>query len=140
MLYVVTALYCEAKPWIQTFSLKKNVTSQRFQLFQNDNICTIDTDSELLSAFPADGYTTPPWYQLLCHAHCEPVPANAELAAEMIDHWARMERLGLIWREGSAVFCTVRLWEAADEPAAGWLALSLGRAALAASREEENKP
>ena len=100
----------------------------------------IDTDSELLSAFPADGYTTPPWYQLLCHAHCEPVPANAELAAEMIDHWARMERLGLIWREGSAVFCTVRLWEAADEPAAGWLALSLGRAALAASREEENKP
>ena len=70
----------------------------------------------------------------------EPVPADADLAVEMIDHWARMERLGLIWQEGRAVFCTVRLWEAADEPAAKWLALSLGRAALAASQEEENKP
>ena len=100
----------------------------------------IDPENALLSAFPADDYTTPPWYPLLKRAHCEPVPADAELAVEMIDHWARMERLGLIWQEGRAVFCTVRLWEAADEPAAKWLALSLGRAALAASQEEENKP
>ena len=100
----------------------------------------IDPENALLSAFPADDYTTPPWYPLLKRAHCEPVPADAELAVEMIDHWARMERLGLIWQEGKAVFCTVRLWEAADEPAAKWLALSLGRAALAASQEEENKP
>lgn len=50
MLYVVTALYCEAKPWIQTFALKKNTTSQRFQIFQNDSICLVITKQGKLNA------------------------------------------------------------------------------------------
>ncbi len=96
----------------------------------------IRPDSPLLAGFPADGYTTPPWYPLLRHAHCEPVGTGTEPAAEMIDHWARMQRLGLIWQEGKAVFCTIRLWEIAREPAAGWLAASLAKTALAAAQED----
>ena len=50
MIYVVTALYCEAKPWIHTFSLKKNIASSRFQIFQNDNICLVITQQGKLNA------------------------------------------------------------------------------------------
>ena len=90
----------------------------------------IDPESPLLRRFPTEEYTTPPWYPLLRHAHAEPVSLKETLTVEMIDHWARMERLGLIWRKGKTVFCTVRLWEIPDEPAAGWLAAALAGAAL----------
>lgn len=50
MIYVVTALYCEAKPWIQAFSLKKNATSLKFQIFQNDNLCLVITKQGKINA------------------------------------------------------------------------------------------
>lgn len=41
MIYIVTALHCEAKPLIDHFSLKKNADSQKFDLFQSDRIALI---------------------------------------------------------------------------------------------------
>ena len=38
MLYIVTALYIEAKPLISLFNLKKDNTYRKFQVFSNENI------------------------------------------------------------------------------------------------------
>lgn len=38
MLYIVTALYIEAKPLISLFNLKKDNTYTKFQVFSNENI------------------------------------------------------------------------------------------------------
>ena len=38
MLYIVTALYIEAKPLISLFNLKKDNTFTKFQVFSNENI------------------------------------------------------------------------------------------------------
>lgn len=38
MIYVVTALFIEAKPWIQLYSLKRDPTQKHFQLFYNDTM------------------------------------------------------------------------------------------------------
>ena len=90
----------------------------------------IDPEDPLLARFPAQEHTTPPWYPLLRHAHAEPVAAQSGLTAELIDHWARMERFGILWREGDRVYTTIRLWELPDEPAARWFAFSVAEALL----------
>lgn len=41
MIYIVTALHCEAKPLIDHFDLKKDADSPKFDLFQNDRIALI---------------------------------------------------------------------------------------------------
>ena len=50
MLYIVTALYCEAKPWIKTYCLKKDTASKRFQIFYSDEIVLIITNQGKLNA------------------------------------------------------------------------------------------
>ncbi|MBS9776373.1 MAG: hypothetical protein KGV57_04725 [Fusobacterium sp.] len=41
MIYIITALYIEAKPLIENFSLKKNNKFNKFQVFSNEKICLI---------------------------------------------------------------------------------------------------
>lgn len=50
MLYIATALYQEATPWIQAFSLKKNNDFTRFQVFSNEKICVLVTGTGPLHA------------------------------------------------------------------------------------------
>ena len=78
-----------------------------------------------LAGFPADEYTTPPWYRLLRHAHCEVMDAHAEMVAEMIDNTERCDEMGVIYLADGVPHCTIRLWEIADEPEARQLARSL---------------
>ena len=41
MIFIVTALYHEAKPIIDFFELKKKQTANKFQIFQDENIVLI---------------------------------------------------------------------------------------------------
>lgn len=50
MIYLACALYCEAQPWIQQFSLKKDLNSKRFQIFFNDSIRLIITKTGKVNA------------------------------------------------------------------------------------------
>jgi len=50
MLYVVTALYCEAKPFILLYSLKRDLTLKNYQLFSNDSIRLIITQTGKINA------------------------------------------------------------------------------------------
>lgn len=85
----------------------------------------IDPAHPILSGFPAEKWTTPPWYRLLKHAHCEPLTEACELPVQMIDNVTRADRLGVLWISGGRVHTTLRLWEAADEPEARALAGSI---------------
>ena len=51
MLYIATALYLEASPFIKEFGLKKNLTHTKFEVFESDEITLIITGvSELQAA------------------------------------------------------------------------------------------
>ena len=85
----------------------------------------IEKDHAALAGFPADEYTTPPWYRLLAHAHCEPLDQPADMAVEMIDNVERCQRLGILYEKDGVMHCTIRLWEIAHEPEAQCLAACL---------------
>ena len=70
----------------------------------------IDAAHPWVSRFALDYCTTPAWYQLIQHAHCE----NANCAApvvQMIDNTERCQRLCLLWEEDGVPHSTFRLWE-----------------------------
>lgn len=50
MLMVVTALYCEAKPFIQHYHLKKNNEINIFQVFRNEEVLLIITNTGSIAA------------------------------------------------------------------------------------------
>ena len=61
MLYIATALYPEAKPFITAFSLKQLHEHNKFQIFANDVICLIITGSGTLRASIAISYLFQHW-------------------------------------------------------------------------------
>lgn len=85
----------------------------------------IDPEHKALAGFPTEDYTTPPWYRLLRHAHCEVLDAPCDMAAEMIDNVERCDRMGIIYVKDGVLHCTIRLWEIAQEPEAQCLAACL---------------
>lgn len=85
----------------------------------------IDKEDTALAGFPAEDYTTPPWYPILAHAHCEPLDALAVPVVEMIDNVERCQRLGILYRKDGYMHLTARLWENADMPEVKAFALSL---------------
>lgn len=93
----------------------------------------IDPDHKALQGFPAEDYTTPPWYRLLRHAHCEVLDTPADMAVEMIDNVERCDRMGIIYVQEGVLHCTIRLWEIANEPETQCLAACL------LNWKEENK-
>ncbi|WP_313129072.1 5'-methylthioadenosine/S-adenosylhomocysteine nucleosidase family protein [Anaerocolumna sp.] len=50
MIYISTALYCEAQPFIQHYNLKKDMTESKFQIFRNDTIILIITKTGSINA------------------------------------------------------------------------------------------
>lgn len=50
MIYLATALYCEAKPWIEGYHLKKDTSSKDFQIFQNESLVLIITKTGKVNA------------------------------------------------------------------------------------------
>ena len=87
----------------------------------------IDTAHPALAGFPCDAWTTPPWYRLLKHAHCQSLPEACELPVQMIDNVTRAGRLGILWIQDGLLHTTLRLWEVSDEPEARCLGDSLAR-------------
>ncbi len=85
----------------------------------------IDTDHPALKGFAAESHTTPVWYRILAHAHCEPVRADIRPAVQMIDNVERCLRLGILYEEGETAFLTARLWEDPEAPEVKAFALSL---------------
>ncbi len=61
MLFIATALYPEAKPFITAFSLKQLHEHTKFQIFTNDFICLIITGSGALRASIAISYLFQHW-------------------------------------------------------------------------------
>lgn len=47
MVFIVTALYCETKPFIDGFALKKYNLINKFQVFKNEEIVLVVTKGEL---------------------------------------------------------------------------------------------
>ena len=70
----------------------------------------INTESPLLHGFTQEEYTTPAWYELLQHAHCENVDCPNPVV-QMIDNTERCQRLNLLWEEDGVLHMTFRLWE-----------------------------
>ncbi len=85
----------------------------------------INPAHKALAGFPAEEYTTPPWYRLLRHAHCEVLDRPADMAVEMIDNVERCDRMGIVYVQDGVLHCTIRLWEIADQPEAQCLAACL---------------
>ena len=56
MIYFVTALYCEAKPLIDYFSLKKNSQIRKFQIFEANEVCLVLSKPGKLNAAIATTY------------------------------------------------------------------------------------
>lgn len=68
MIYISTALYCEAQPFIGHYNLKKDMTESKFQIFRNDSILLIITKTGSINA--AIGVT------YLCTGH---IPGPSDL-------------------------------------------------------------
>lgn len=85
----------------------------------------IDPQHPALRGFPAEEYTTPPWYRMLAHAHCEVLDQPERMAVEMIDNVERCRRMGILYEKDGVLHCTIRLWEIAGEPEAQCLAACL---------------
>ncbi len=50
MIYITTALYAEAKPFIECFSLKKDLTQNKIQLFSSNTILLLVTGCGILNS------------------------------------------------------------------------------------------
>ncbi|MGN0648932.1 MAG: hypothetical protein ACI4KM_00700 [Oscillospiraceae bacterium] len=85
----------------------------------------INPDSPLLAGFPCESFTTPQWYDIVSHSHSAELTADIVPDVWVIDNPQRAKRLGLLWREGSAVCCSARLWEVADSVAVKHFAASV---------------
>lgn len=79
-----------------------------------------------LADFPSEEYSTPPWFNIVMHSHCEDLTeSGAEPIVWVIDNLERARKLALLYETDGLVVCTSRLWEIADEPEVGAFALSL---------------
>ncbi len=85
----------------------------------------IDDSHPALSFFSTEKYTTPAWYHILAHAHCECLNAGIHPIVQMIDNVERCQRLGILYQEQDVVHLTARLWEDADFPEVKAFAWSL---------------
>ncbi len=87
---------------------------------------SVDAAHPLLHLFPTENYTTPVWYDLLCHAHCESVK-DARMIVQMIDNPYRCGRFGILYEQEDRLYLTSRLWEAPQSASVKAFAASLVR-------------
>lgn len=93
MLMIVTALYCEAKPFIQYYHLSKKQELNKFQVFQNEDITLLLTEPGSLAAAAAVTYLCtlyPPGYSDfminigICGTRDKNLPAGSMLLCNKI--------------------------------------------------------
>ena len=88
----------------------------------------IEQQSELLSGFMTEYYTTPQWYAIVSHSHCAELDGtDIQPDVWVIDNPERRKKLALLYRDNSVVCCTSRLWEIADRIEVKHFAASLVR-------------
>ena len=102
--------------------------------------CLIDRKHPALKLFPAEEYSTPDWYFLVTHSHCEDLSDSAiEPIVWFIDNPERAQKLALLYEQptqnGKVMTCTSRLWEIAGRPEVRWFAASIARYLLQKNRE-----
>ena len=90
----------------------------------------IDNESTLFTEFPTSDHSTPQWFNIVMHSHCEDLDGTDIIPAVWaIDNPDRAKRLGVLYQletEGRKLtVCTSRLWEIADKPEVRWFAKSL---------------
>ncbi|MHC6180416.1 hypothetical protein ACYUJ6_11245 [Clostridium sp. JNZ X4-2] len=56
MVFISTALYCEAEPFIKKFSLKKDNSINKFQVFKNDEIVIVISNTGIVNQVSACSY------------------------------------------------------------------------------------
>lgn len=91
MLYIATALYAEAQPFVAAFSLKQLQTHTKFQIFTSDYVCLIITGSGPLRASIAISYlfnhmTIHPNDLLLNFGLCGTTDPNVTLGSTYVFH------------------------------------------------------
>ncbi len=80
----------------------------------------VDTSSRYLSSFPCENYSTPQWFEIAMHSHCDIIDGtDITPAVQPIDNTERCHKLGLLYeletKSGKLLVCTSRLWEIADK-------------------------
>ena len=89
----------------------------------------IDKNEAVLDGFPTESFTTPLWYELVSHAHCEDLTGtDIKPSVMMIDNPDRCRKLGILYRRDGVLCCTMRLWEAADKEEAKLFAAGIVKA------------
>lgn len=78
----------------------------------------IHENEVLQKGFLAQKYSTPQWYHLVMHSHCEVLDnkGNVELLIQPIDNIERCHKLGMLYYDEGILVCTVRLYEVATLP------------------------
>lgn len=103
--------------------------------------CLIEKDHPALADFPTEIYSTPEWYEIVTHSHCEELDGSETAIVRVIDNPDRAKNLGLLYEiqteTGTLLVCTARLWEAADKPEVRQLAGSLFRYLTSPTKGEE---
>lgn len=93
--------------------------------------CLIEKDHPALADFPTETYSTPEWYELVTHSHCEELDGSEAAIVRVIDNPDRAKNFGLLYETktetGTLLVCTARLWEAAEKPEVRRFAESLFR-------------
>ena len=90
----------------------------------------IDKENEVFTSFPTSEHSTPQWFNIVMHSHCEDLD-NTDIipAVWVIDNPDRAKKLGLLYEldteNGKLTVCTSRLWEIADKPEVKWFAKSI---------------
>lgn len=88
----------------------------------------IDSGSDMLRDFPTSDHSTPQWFNIVMHSHCEELD-DIEPAVWVIDNPERAGRYGLLYEIvtdfGVLTVCTSRLWEISEYPEVKWFAKSL---------------
>ncbi|MDE7234328.1 MAG: hypothetical protein K2N29_04630, partial [Ruminiclostridium sp.] len=93
--------------------------------------CLIEKDHPALAAFPTEIYSTPEWFEIVMHSHCEELTGEEAAIVRVIDNPDRAKNFGLLYEiqteTGTLLVCTARLWEAAEKPEVRRFAESLFR-------------
>lgn len=79
----------------------------------------VDDEHDSLRGFETKSYTTPQWYSIIEHSHCENLTETLiEPIVWMIDNPERCQKFGILFEEEinkeKILVCTCRLWEAAQ--------------------------
>lgn len=93
--------------------------------------CLIAADHPALAYFPTETYSTPEWFEIVMHSHCEELTGEEAAIVRVIDNPDRAKNFGLLYEiqteTGTLLVCTARLWEAAEKPEVRRFAESLFR-------------